>query len=77
MPLINLVNKLAQVLYFQLDVPKVKFTVFENYQSTIAVAKSPKILPRTKHISLKHHRFRQHVQGGSMKIKHVPIEHQI
>ena len=37
----------------------VKCTVFEDNQRTIAVAKAPSILPRTKHISLKYHHFRQ------------------
>ena len=77
MVLINLVNELAEVLDFQLDAPKLKYTLFEDSQSAIEVAKSPTMLPRTKHISLKHYHFRQHGQDGSMSIQHAPAEHQI
>ena len=61
-PLINLINELLPVLHLNSITPIVKCKVFEDNQSTIAVAKAPSMLPRTKHIGLKYHHFRQFVQ---------------
>ena len=58
MPLTNISNESHQALNYQPESPIIKCTIFEDNQSTIAVVKSPTMLPRTKHISLKHHHLR-------------------
>ena len=59
-----MMNELIPTLEMDHTQPIMKYTVFEDNQSTIATVKAPSMLPRTKHISLKYHHFRQHVQQG-------------
>ena len=76
-PLINLMNKL--ILHFDISCikPTMKCTVFEDNQSTIAVTRAPSMLPRTKHIGLKYHHFRQAIQQGIISIECVPTADQL
>ena len=76
-PLINLINELLPSLDTPHVKPILKCKVFEDNKSTIALAKAPSMLPRTKHIGLKYHHFRQFVINGSIDIEHVRIEEQI
>jgi hypothetical protein len=41
------------------------------------MAKVPKMRPRTKHLNIKYHHFRQHVQSGLLSIHAVRTEDQI
>ena len=40
---------------------KIHSTVFEDNNGALALATSPKITPRTKHIAVKYHFFKTHV----------------
>ena len=76
-PLINLLNKLIprfNLSYIQLTI---KYTVFEDNESTITVTKAPSILPRTKHILLKYYYFQQAVQKGIIAIEYVFTTNQL
>ena len=44
--------------------PSVECKVFEDNNGAIELAKAPNIRPRTKHIALKYHHFREHVRKG-------------
>jgi hypothetical protein len=41
------------------------------------MAKVPKMRPRTKHLNIKYHHFRRHVQTGLLSIHPVSTEEQI
>eukprot|EP00980_Cylindrotheca_fusiformis_P027675 scaffold22031_cov73-Cylindrotheca_fusiformis.AAC.1 len=41
--------------------PEVFCTAFEDNSGALEMARSPKIRPRTKHINLKYHHFREHI----------------
>lgn len=68
-------------LLLALNVPHVKpilrCEVFEDNKSTIALAKAPSMLPRTKHIGLKYHHFRQFVLSSSIDIEYASTEEQV
>ena len=51
--------------------PVFKCTVWEDNNSCITVATSPKFTPRTKHIAIKYHHFRSFVADGSIVIKPI------
>ena len=51
--------------------PSVKCKVFEDNDGAIKLAKSPKILPCTKHTDLKYHHFREHVWKGLIEINPI------
>ena len=53
-----------------------KCNVYEDNQSTIAIAKAPPMLPRTKHNGLKYHHFRPFVLNGLMHVECVSTEEQ-
>ena len=57
--------------------PSIRCTVFEDNQSTIAVAQAPSMLPRTKHIALKYHHFREFVLNGTIEIRYVNTTEQL
>ena len=50
-------------------------TVYEEKNEDICVATSPSMTPTTKHISVKHHLFRQHV-GKEFVIQKSDSENQ-
>ena len=52
--------------------PVVKCTVFEDNNGALELAMTPRYRPRTKHIAIKYHHFREHVKNGLIKI--VPID---
>jgi methyl coenzyme M reductase subunit D len=55
----------------------VKGTVFEDYNGALELATAPKIRPRTKHIAIKYHHFRNKVDSGKIQIKCVDTKNQI
>ena len=61
LPFLNLMGEIKDLLPVKNDKPKFYCTVWEDNRSCIKVAESPKFTPRTKHIALKCHHFRQFV----------------
>ena len=57
--------------------PKVMCKVFEDNAGAIEIANVPKMRPRTKHLNIKYHHFREEVKKGTIKVYHVGTEEQI
>ena len=55
----------------------VKCNAFEDNTGALELAKVPKMRPRTKHINIKYHHFRAHVQQGTITVQHVSTEEQV
>ena len=53
-----------------------KYTVFEDNNGTIEIAKIPKMRPQTKHIAIKYHHFRTYIQKGDIQIEKVDMAKQ-
>ena len=53
-----------------------KSTVYEDNQGALIVATSPRITPKSKHIAVKYHWFRELV-GKSFNIKKIASEEQL
>jgi hypothetical protein len=51
--------------------------IFEDNSGAIEMAKVPKMRPRTKHLNIKYHFFRQHVQTVLLSVHAVKTEDQI
>ena len=64
-PLMDMMKELNCVLKMNTSKPDFFCQVFEDNRSTITVATSKKYTPRTKHIALKYHHFRQYVNNKS------------
>ena len=57
--------------------PYVYCKVFEDNSGALELARLPKLRPRTKHINVCYHHFREHVQKGLIKIFPVNTKDQI
>ena len=78
MPLMNLAQELKDKGFScEFTKPKVRCKVFEDNTGALALAKVPKIRPRTKHINLMYHHFREAVRDGKIDIEHLDTEDQV
>ena len=57
--------------------PYVYCKVFEDNSGALELARLPKLRPRTKHINVCYHHFREHVQKGLIKIFPVGTDGQL
>ena len=57
--------------------PYVYCKVFEDNSGALELARLPKLCPRTKHINVCYHHFREHVRKGLIKIFPVDTKDQI
>jgi hypothetical protein len=45
-----------------------KSTAFEDSNGALGLATSPKMTPRTRHIAVKYHFFKEHIKPGEIEI---------
>ena len=57
--------------------PSVKCKVFKDNNGAIELSKAPKIFPRTKHVVLKYHHFKEHVQKVLIEINPIDTLEQV
>lgn len=57
--------------------PVVRCKAFEDNSGALELARLPKMRPRTKHINVKYHHFREAVEQKRVTILHVPSEEQL
>ncbi len=77
LPFLNLMKEINKIFPLHQSQPNFFCTVWEDNCSCIKVAKSPKFMHQTKHISLKYHHFCQFVTKGTIKINHIGMRKQI
>jgi hypothetical protein len=56
--------------------PKVHCEVFEDNSGALIMAQEHKARPRTKHIAVKYHHFRQYVERGEITVHPIGTEEQ-
>ena len=76
-PFLNLMEEISGLFGIKREKPTFKCTVWEDNESCIKVAKSPKFTPRTKHIAIKYHHFRSYVENGTVLIKSIDTKDQL
>ena len=52
-------------------------TVFEDNKGCVELAKTPKMRPRTRHIAIKYHHFREYVHKGLIQIEWIDTKNQL
>ena len=52
-------------------------TVYEDNKGCVDLVKSPKTNPRTRHIAIKYHHFREHVRKGHLTIRWISMLEQL
>ena len=75
-PLMGLLKEIKGNFDLNTDLPEIKCTVFEDNNSCIALAKAPRMNPRTKYIALKYHHFRSYVSSKLVSIEYIATEEQ-
>jgi hypothetical protein len=72
LPMRFIVSELSSFLKLDKKIPIRTFSqVFEDNQGALTLATMPRLTPRSKHIAVKYHFFRQHVENGDVQI--LPI----
>ena len=76
-PLIDQVSEMDNI--FSTSSPKVRLhcTLFEDNNGALELAMKPRYCPRTKHIAIKYHHFREHVTKGIVTVKPIDTKEQI
>ncbi|EJK58187.1 hypothetical protein THAOC_21711, partial [Thalassiosira oceanica] len=75
-PLMRLLKEIHNIFTMLTKPPTFHCTVWEDNQSCIAMATTQKFTPRTKHIALKYHHFRNFVESKEIAIQYVRTEDQ-
>ena len=57
--------------------PVIHCKAFEDNSGALELARLPKMRPRTKHINVKYHHFREAVASGKISIQHVASKDQL
>ena len=86
----NLLKELSGAIGFSPELPDVQIRrqdpnakddlvcdVYEDNRGALELATIPKMRPRTKHIALKYHHFRDHVKNGLIRINPIATTEQI
>ena len=75
LPLMTMMEEINNVFPLNIGKPNFLCKVFEDNQSCIKMALSPKFTPRTKHIAIKYHHFRSFV-GTKIAISYIHTDMQ-
>jgi hypothetical protein len=77
-PIMELLEEM-QARHFQVICthPVVYCKVFEDNSGALELARLPKLRPRTKHINVCYHHFREHVRLGLIKVLPISTDDQI
>jgi hypothetical protein len=70
-PLLTIMEEINEVFPLMMNPPFIYCKVWEDNQSCIPMMTSQKFTPRTKHIALKYHHFKQYVESGKIQINYV------
>jgi hypothetical protein len=77
-PMMNLLEEAIQHgIPLHSALPNVNCTVFEDNTGALEMAKTPKMRPRTKHINIKYHHFREHVRNEKILLQQVDTADQL
>ena len=76
-PFLDQMRELDSVFKDQSPKPTIHCSLFEDNNGALELAKEPRYRPRTKHIAIKYHHFREHVKNGSISINPIDTRDQI
>eukprot|EP00804_Cyclotella_cryptica_P006041 CCRYP_000280-RB/>CCRYP_000280-RB protein AED:0.42 eAED:0.42 QI:0/-1/0/1/-1/1/1/0/109 len=77
-PLMELIKEMRERKFDIVNTqPYVYCKVFEDNSGALELARLPRLRPRTKHINVCYHHFREHVRKGLIKIFPVDTKDQI
>ena len=75
-PLISLLEEINEIFPIHTPTPKIHCKVWEDNNGCIVLANEGKFSPRTKHIAIKYHHFREKVRDGTIKVHPIDTKEQ-
>ena len=57
--------------------PTIHCSIFEDNMGCIDLVETPRMRPRTKHIALKYHHFREHMRKKLVTVHHIDTKEQV
>ena len=76
-PLIQLLKEINEIFPIHMPTPEIHCKVWEDNNGALSLAQKGKFSPRTKHIAIKYHHFREHVNKGIISIHAIDTKQQI
>jgi hypothetical protein len=76
-PFMGIIEEINEQYSTAVSKPVIKCTLFEDNNGAIKLATDHKYRPRTKHIALKYHHFREHVKRGLVSILPIDTHEQV
>ena len=70
-PLMMVIEELGEILRIKQEKTTIYCTVFIDNNGTLEVSKTPRMRPRTNHISLKYRYYRSYVGQGGGKVENI------
>ena len=75
--MIGLLEELQKVMPYSQSTPTLHCKSYEDNRRCIDLINSPRLWPRTKHIVLKYHHFREHVKSKTISVEYIETGDQI
>ena len=76
-PFMDHIEELDTVFGQTTEKPVINCTLFEDNNGALDLAMKPKYRPRTKHIAIKYHHFREHIKTGRVTVQAIDTHEQI
>ena len=78
LPMMDLLEEAkAMGVSMQMGAPAIHCKTFEDNSGALQLARLPKMRPRTRHINVKYHHFREAVAKGRITVHHVSTKDQL
>ena len=77
LPFLDQTEEMENIYGHDRDKPIIHCTIFEDNNGALELAREPRYRPRTKHIAIKYHHFREHVKSRRIKINPIDTKEQI
>ena len=75
-PVIQLLTEVNEVFPIHMPQAEVHCKVWEDNNGALSLAETQKFSPRTKHISIKYHHFRDHIKKGTISVHPIDTKEQ-
>ena len=76
-PFVDQVKELANIFGNNEQNIKLHCTLFEDNNGALELATTPRYRPRTKHIAVKYHHFRERVKNGTVNMESINTNEQL
>ena len=77
LPFLDLTEEMVTIYGNETASPTIHCKFFEDNNGALELAREPRYRPRTKHIAIKYHHFREHIKLGRVTVKPIDTTEQI